>query len=92
MTIVEFLLLALGVYRLTRLLIEDEILDTPRNKLLNRLKPGSKLMYLATCYWCVSVYVAVLVVALYLLVPGPTLVVCAILAFSAVAGLIDDRK
>lgn len=50
----------LAVHRLTRLVVDDEILDTPRTRLVDWLddRDHSKLVYLAGCYWCTSVYVA----------------------------------
>lgn len=96
MTIEFFLafpLLALGAYRLTRLLVEDVIFDRPRNAIFSRFPPSSsKIGYLFTCYHCLGLWVALLVVVLFLLLPQPMLVVCAVLSVSAVIGLIDDWK
>ena len=48
------LLTMLSVARLTRLVTDDAILDTPRGWLLER--PG-KLAYFVSCPWCVSIWV-----------------------------------
>lgn len=88
----ELIVLALAVFRITRLLIEDEIFDTPRDWLYAKFRGKPLLTYLLTCYWCLSMYVAVVVVGLYLLIPIPTLIVCVVLALSAVVGLIDKWK
>lgn len=88
----EIVLLVLAAYRITRLLIEDVIFDAPREAIWRKFPPETtKIGYLFTCYWCLSLWVAGLVVVLYLLIPVPTLVVAAILAISAVVGMIDHR-
>lgn len=90
--LLEFIILALAAYRLTRLFIEDVIFDTPRDAIWKKFPPEStKIGYLLTCYWCLGLWVSGLVVVLYLLIPVPTLVVAAILAISAVVGMIDHR-
>lgn len=60
------LLLVLGAtYRLTLLLVADEVLDEPRDwvvaRLLQRFGPESKLVILVTCPWCMSMYVGAVV-------------------------------
>ena len=87
-----FVVLCLAVYRLCRLVVEDEIFSDVRNRIWSKYPPEStKLGYWLTCYWCSSIFFSGLVVVLYLLIPVPTLVVAAILAISAVVGLIDHR-
>lgn len=56
-------LLALATYRVTRFAIHDTLIDEPRTAVLRWLasKPGivrSKLHDLATCPYCLSVWVA----------------------------------
>lgn len=50
------LLDALAVARLTRLVVDDTVLDRPRAWLLARAP--DKVVEGATCYWCASVWVA----------------------------------
>lgn len=59
---VQFLLLALAVARLTRLVVADEITKELRLGLIRRLDEDRtlhlKLAYFLTCTWCASVWVA----------------------------------
>ena len=43
---IYFLIYCLAVYRVTRLIMQDEILDGPREWVYSRVKPGGKLDYL----------------------------------------------
>lgn len=49
------LLTILSVARLTRLITDDAILDTPRGWILER--PTGSLAYFIRCPWCVSIWV-----------------------------------
>ena len=90
---IDYILLALAITRITRLLTTDVILEPLREFVWRRLgNPGvSKVGYLFTCNWCMSIYVASLTVAMYKIAPAPTVVVCAIFAYSMVAGTVLDR-
>lgn len=50
------LLALLAVARVTRLVVEDAILDGPRALVLRHARPGGLLAYLLGCPWCVSVW------------------------------------
>lgn len=52
----------LAVARLTRLVTSDYLLAGPRARLIRRLGTESKLSYLLTCPWCMSMWVAAPVV------------------------------
>jgi hypothetical protein len=85
----NFIILGLAVYRATRLIVEDTVLDPFRKKVWKKFKPADGgIGYLITCYWCVSFWVASLVVISYIIVPIAVTAVCMIFALSAVAGLI----
>lgn len=58
MTPIAWLLAALATYRLTLLVVADEITAPPRDWLLRRLGPEHKVSYLITCPWCSSIYLA----------------------------------
>lgn len=93
---------ALACFRLTRLVVEDTITQPVRDRLIGRAyangrnMDGTKmevaarprLAELLSCPWCASPYVAVLIVALQTFAAGVCLYVSAVLAFSAVAGLL----
>lgn len=97
------LLDALAVFRLTHLIIDDAVAAPLRDLLIGHAYGETRdmagmrppvaarprmAMFLA-CPWCVSFWLAIPVVALQALLPGVCLVVCAALAFSAVAGLLS---
>lgn len=85
----NFIILALAVYRASRIIIEDTVLDKFRNWVWSKSAPSKGgIGYLLTCYWCASFWVASLVVVSYIIVPVPTIAVCAVLALSAAAGVI----
>lgn len=85
----NFIILSLAVYRASRLIIEDTVLDRFRNWVWSRFSPDSAgVGYLITCYWCVSFWVSSLVIVSYIIVPIPTIAVCAVFALSAAAGII----
>lgn len=57
-------LLTLGaVWRVTLLIVADEITAPARRRLLARLDPAKHVAYGLTCPWCASVWAAVPVVA-----------------------------
>jgi hypothetical protein len=89
---IALLVLTLAVYRITRLATTDHIFDNPRNKLFDRFPPDrSWLGYLFTCDWCMSIWVATLLVIPYTIIPTATIALLLIPALSAVAALIAAR-
>ncbi len=84
-------LLSLAGYRITRLLIEDYILSRPRDWVLDKLKDRPMLSYLLTCYWCLGLWVAILLVIPYIFFPDAMMVVALPFAISTVVGLIDQK-
>ena len=87
----EFVILALATFRLTRLVIEDRLLDAPRNWFFSKVSPSTQLGYLFTCYHCFSVYAGTFVFLCYTIVPTVTLPVACVLALSAVTGFISTK-
>ena len=58
-----FIVASLAIYRMTRLIVLDNVFDIPRDKLFNWLAHREKqwadmVMDLLSCEWCVSVHVA----------------------------------
>lgn len=86
-----FLLLldALAVFRLTWLVTQDTMPFGPLRDSLDRERPDSKLTELINCPWCVSAYVAPVVLGLHALAPGVWPYIAVVLTFSAVAGLLS---
>lgn len=87
----EFVLLALATLRLTRLILEDRILDAPRNFLFKKFPPNTATGYLLTCYHCMSMYTGTFVFACYTIVPTATILVACVLALSAITGYIGTK-
>jgi hypothetical protein len=89
MPVAHVIILSLFVYRLTRLIVLDEILAPVREWVWDRKSPrDSQIGYLLTCPWCVSLWAALPVVFLYALFPSMTILVGCIFTLSAIAGLI----
>lgn len=95
---------ALAVFRLTHLVIADSITASLRQRLIGRTYEGQprhmdgtrtavakrpRLAEFLGCPWCVSPWIAVGVVAAQALIAGVWLFVSAVLAFSAVTGLLE---
>ena len=94
----EFVLASLAVYRLWRLLAEDDILEPLRRKALRYVgwKVGDDLpadyrgrwAEFLTCPWCAGFCLSLLAWLFWLLAPSLALVVATPFAVSAVVGLI----
>lgn len=89
--LVELIVLALAVYRICRLIIEDAVTERLREAVWRRFDASRGIGYLITCYWCTGFWVASLLVLLFIIVPVPTMAASLILALSALAGIIAAR-
>lgn len=88
MTPLEFIIIGLATYRLTRLVTTDTIFEALRERFWGKYPPqSSKLGYLITCDWCTSVWVASIVVPSVMIIPA-LVYVYAVFAVSAIAGLL----
>jgi hypothetical protein len=85
---------ALAAYRLTRLVIEDEITEPLRDKVVQRFgaPADSKLSYLSTCPFCVSMYASAGIVMADMMVPRLARPVIRALALSAAVSLAYERR
>lgn len=84
---------ALAVYRLTKLVIDDKLTEDVRNKVFETFPPEStKVGYLFTCPWCVSIWVGLGVVAARKVAPRAWDGVATALAASSVTGLLEERR
>lgn len=82
----------LAVHRLTRLIVEDEITSDLRNKWYDKHDPGTtKLGYLVSCPWCMSMYVAAGAVVARKVAPNLWGPLASALAMSSVVGLMSKR-
>jgi hypothetical protein len=89
--LITLVVTTLAAYRVTRFLVEDFLFEPVRNWIWKKFPPSTKIGYLFTCYWCMSFWVAIKLVALSLLLPEFTFVVSLVLAISALVGLIQTR-
>lgn len=89
MTPLHFLIIALASHRLTRLIVADEIFDTPRIALDTRLHAHPHFRYLIGCFWCVGLYISAALIAIlattYISIPLPILTTFAV---SSVVGIV----
>jgi Protein of unknown function (DUF1360) len=77
-----------AVYRLTKLATEDRITEDLRELLFKHFPPQStRLGYLMTCGWCVSIWAAGVIFTLRKISPATADYVSSILAASAVTGI-----
>jgi hypothetical protein len=89
MTLLQFLLLGLGTYRVTRLITRDTITASLRNAFWGKFPPeSSRLGYLSTCEWCFSVWIGSGFVISAIIIPSVTYIVATVFAVSAIAGLL----
>lgn len=89
MKIVSLLLDIIAVYRITKLIIDDEILADFRDLVWDKFPPEStKIGYLITCPWCTSIWAGIAVFALRKLDPNFTDYLSSVLAASAVTGVV----
>jgi hypothetical protein len=82
MTPLLITLVALSTYRLTRLVTADRLTQKFREAVIAR---GEMIGYLATCDWCLSIWVAPIPSALAVVYPDNRLVLVGLVALSASA-------
>lgn len=88
----DYAILSLAVFRLTRLVTTDTILEKARELVWKKSPPEKNgIGYLITCNWCSSIWVSSLVFSMYKISTEPTIFVCSIFALSGVAGIITSR-
>lgn len=86
-----YVIMALAAYRLTRLLTTDVILEGLREKIWKKYPPSTKLGYLFTCNWCMSIWAAAFIIGLASLLPAVAYVVSLVLSISAIVGLVATK-
>jgi hypothetical protein len=81
----------LATYRLTKLIMDDRITEDFRNLIFEKFPKDSKLAYLITCPWCVSIWAGATVFTLRKIHPETADVVSGLLAASAVTGVVYTK-
>lgn len=83
---------ALAVFRLTKMINQDYIFHEVREKILEHFPPKtSKIGYLFTCDWCMSIWCATFLLTIKQLRPEEYKVLANILATSGVTGLLSEH-
>lgn len=89
----DFLVGALVTHRLTKLVVDDEIVAELRDKWFEKFPPEStKLGFLATCPWCTSFWAGLLVVVLSTVFPKAWRPLAYALAFSTITGWVEEHS
>lgn len=92
MSLLNLLVDVVAVYRLTKLVIEDEILADIREKVWEKFPPETtKIGYLITCPWCVSIWMGGLIFALRKTSPELATYISSTLAASYASGYAYTR-
>lgn len=93
--LLDFVLLSLASFRVTRFVIKDFLFDSVRQWIWNRFPPEStKIGYWFTCPWCVGFWASLVFYFCYTIIPLYTMQVACVLSLSAVVGwlsALDDR-
>ena len=86
----EFAILALAVFRVYRLIAEDDVADRPREWLLDKLEEErlEKLDKLITCPWCLGFWLSVIAWLFWLITPDWAVGLAVPWALSAAVALI----
>lgn len=85
----ELLIFGLATYRATRFLTRDTLFASTRERVFDRFPPhASKIGYLFTCEWCMSIWVGSWFVLWSIISPTTFLIVALVLSVSAIAGLL----
>jgi Protein of unknown function (DUF1360) len=93
MLITSLVLAVLAVARLTRLLVSDKLTLGIRQRVVREWGIDSKFSYLIHCPWCMSVWVALLVMPPAVLWPNRWVIAAlAIPAASYVTGFLANRE
>ena len=89
--LVVLLVYALATYRLTRLVVRDEIFSPIRERIWKNHPPErSKLGFLLTCEWCSSFWLAIPCAVGFVFNDTITFIIALVLAFSAITGIVQS--
>lgn len=91
-TFLYFAILSLAVFRVTRLLIEDAILEPLRERTTFKLDPQSKLRELLECPWCLGFWLSIVAVVLFHFWPVVVIWLALPFAISTVVGFLAEHS
>lgn len=93
MLVLSLVIATLAVARVTRLLVEDQLMVKYRQWVIRRWGETSMASYLAHCPWCMSIWVAIVIMPVAVIFPNQwVMAVLAIPAASMITGLLSERK
>lgn len=88
-TLLQFLVLGLAVFRVTRFITRDHLTEPIRKLFWKKFPPESSYIgYLSTCEWCFSFWIGSAFVISAIINPSVAYTVATIFAVAAVAGLL----
>ena len=89
----EFVIVALAVFRITRFVTTDTVFNRLREWVWKKHPPeNGGIGYLLTCNWCSSIWVALPVVLVYSANQNVTFSVACVFALSAITGIIAEKS
>lgn len=80
-----------AVVRLTRLINQDVITEPLRDLVWSKFPPNTKIGYLLTCPWCMSIWAGLSITLLRRYLPGVADIVNTTLAASQVTGILANK-
>lgn len=89
--LLKLILAILGTYRLTKLVMEDYILEDVRQFIFDKFPKKSKISYFFTCPWCISIWVATGLLVLRYYYPKIYDELVLMLTMSAATGIISTK-
>jgi len=85
----DFIILALATYRISRLITQDHIFAGLRDSFWKRFPPETtKIGYFSTCMWCTSIWVGLGFIIWYTISADVSRIFAVVFALSAIAGLL----
>jgi len=89
MTALQFVLLGIATFRVTRLVTRDTVTQPIRTLFWAKFPPEkSYIGYLSTCEWCLSFWIGSVFVVSSIIIPSVTYIVATVFSVSAIAGLL----
>jgi hypothetical protein len=89
--LVRFVSDVVATYRLTKLIMDDKITEDFRNLIYEKFPRDSKMSYLISCPWCVSIWAGAAIFTLRKVSPETADVISGLLAASAVTGVVYTK-
>jgi Protein of unknown function (DUF1360) len=96
-TLLHFVILFLGSFRITHLFVYDKIFEFVRKPFFDEqlidhevyLTPKNFIGQLLSCQWCTGFWVAIVITALYLFFPTITIIVLLAFAIAGAASILQ---